>query len=253
MKNFNKLVKTLALSTLSLGIATASISEAKAASLVPTAEGEIQLSNDGFSCLDPAKCIDTEALSFSYTVESLIFDEDFDVSRLFADNRGTENTYGFGINSITLEADDRGTNPEAGKNWFRPVAYQGGTAAEEAHLEVGRFRFNLSKMVKELRLDFFDVEDSGVTGVIEVNGETMNLEDLILEGGDNSNIQTLVLNDVKDFVVQLGNVNGSQFPTGDGVDLAVSVPESETTIALSLVAVAGVLTLKRRKTASHKA
>ena len=41
--------------------------------------------------------------------------------------------------------------------------------------------------------------------------------------------------------------------TGDGVALQVSVPESENVIGLSALAVAGVLTLKRRKTASQKA
>ncbi|MEO1376527.1 MAG: LEVG family PEP-CTERM protein [Cyanobacteria bacterium J06635_10] len=248
MKNFKKLVKTLAVSTIGLGVATASISEAQAASLAPTQEGEIELTNLG--CLT-GDCIDTTTLPFAYEVESLEYDDNFDASRLFADRRDTDNDYGFGIQFL---GDDEGTNTESGI-WFRPVAFQDGAAVEgDGGLEVGRFKFDfLGKTAKEVKLDFFDVEDSGVTGILEINGVAVNFDELLLEGGEDSNTQTLVLKDVSSFVVQLGNVNSSQFATGDGVNLAVSVPESETSIALSLVAVAGVLTLKRRKKASHKA
>lgn len=251
MKNFKKLVKTLAVSTIGLGVATASISEAQAASLIPTQEGEIKIDNIGgcLNPLDPTQCIDTTTLPFAYEVKSLKYDDNFDPSRLFADQRDTDNDYGFGVQFI---GDDEGTNTDSGI-WFRPVAIQGGNPVEgDGGLEVGQFEFNfLDKIAKEVRLDFFDVEDSGFSGILKVNGADVDPEDFLLDGGEDGNTQTLVLKDVSSFVVQLGNVNSSQFPTGDGVNLAVSVPESETSIALSLVAVAGVLTLKRRKKASH--
>ena len=260
MKNIKKLVKTLAaVSTIGLGFATVSVGQAQAASLVPNQEGEIQLTNPDLQCLDPAQCIDTTTLDFGYSVTSLEFDPAFGESRLFADDRETENTYGFGVNSITLEDEDAGTNPNLGDIWFRPVAFEAdGTVAEQGHLEVGKFKFDFEgKTANEVRLDFFDVEDGGFSGILEVNGvelsETM-ISSMLLPGGLNSNIQTLVLTDVTDFVVQLGNPNSETFSTtGDGVSLAVSVPESENVIGLSALAVAGVITLKRRKRASKKA
>lgn len=251
MKNFNKLVKTIAVSTLGLGIATGTISEAQAVSLVPTQEGEIETN---LGCLDDDQCIDTTKLEFGYKVESLKYDDNFDLSRLFVDDRTTENTYGIGIDSITFGDEDGGTNPEFGKFWLRPAAYQDGKAVEGGNLEVGSFKFDfLGKTANEVRLSFFDVEDSDITGIIEqVNGNSTNTDDFLLEGGEDGNIQTLVLKDVKSFVVQLGNVNSSKFNTGDGVNLKVSVPESQTSIGLSVLGVAGMLTLKRRKTASQK-
>ncbi|MGB3656290.1 MAG: LEVG family PEP-CTERM protein [Rivularia sp. (in: cyanobacteria)] len=270
MRNFKKLVKTLAVSTIGLGIVTGSISEAQAASLVPQTEGEIQLTN--LTCLT-GNCIDTTdttqtQASLGYSVKSLEYDFDgkgpkFGKSYLFSDDRGTANTYGFGINSIIFIENDEGTRPVAGKNWFRPVANvldeQGNLVPfKDGRLEVGRFKFDfLGKTLKEVKLDFFDIEDEGFTGVT-VNGEVLEgqaLLDMLLPAGPNSNIQTLVLKDVKDFVVQLGKPGPDSVfsKTGDGVSLQVSVPESETTVGLSVLAVAGVLTLKRRKRASQKA
>ncbi|BAY83604.1 hypothetical protein NIES267_30930 [Calothrix parasitica NIES-267] len=260
MKNIKKLVKTLAaVSTIGLGFATVSVGQAQAVSLVPNQEGEIQLTNTDLQCLDPAQCIDTTSLDYGYSVTSLEFDPAFGESRLFADDRETENTYGFGVNSIILEDEDAGTNPNPGDIWFRPVAFAAdGSAVEEAHLEVGRFRFDFEgKTANEVRLDFFDVEDAGFSGILEVNGQQLSGQDLLdnlISAGPDSNIQTLVLRNVNDFVVQLGNPNSDQFSTtGDGVSLAVSVPESENVIGLSALAVAGVITLKRRKKASKKA
>ncbi|MEO0687024.1 MAG: LEVG family PEP-CTERM protein, partial [Cyanobacteria bacterium J06649_11] len=124
-------------------------------------------------------------------------------------------------------------------------------------LEVGLFEFVLDNTVGEVRLDFFDVEDGDFSGIIQkVNGEdVVDVQNLLLPGGEDSNIQTLVLKDVKSFVVQLGKPGPDSVfsKTGDGVSLQVSVPESENVIALSALAVAGVLTVKRRKRASQKA
>lgn len=267
MKNFNKLVKTLAVSAFGLGIATASISEAQAVSLVPTQEGEI-LTNLG--CLDFNNCINTtdaNQVPFTYSVESLKYDfdgegEQFVESRLFADDRNTPNSdlNQFGI---TFKAEDEGTNPAMKQIWFRPVANildenDNLVPFEDGRLEVGRFKFDfLGKTANEVRLSFFDVEDDNFTG-ITVNGQIIEgqaLLDMLIPPGDDSDIYTLVLKDVNDFIVQLGKPGPqSEFSeTGDGVTLAVSVPESETKVGLGVLAVAGVMTLKRRKRGSQKA
>lgn len=265
MKNFKNLVKTIAVSTLGLGIATVSISEAQAASLVPQTEGEIKTN---LGCLDPNNCIDTtdkNKVPFTYSVESLEYDFDgkgpqFGKSRLFADDRSTTNP-GLKQFGITFKGEDEGTNPGIGQTWFRAVAYEEGatTPFENGRLEVGRFKFDfLGKIANEVRLDFFDTEDENFTGVVELNGQELAgqaLLDMLLPAGPDSNIQTLVLNGVEDLVVQFGNQGPNSVfeKTGDGVSVAISVPESETTVGLSVLAVAGVLTLKRRKRASRKA
>ena len=216
MKNIKKLVKTLAVSTIGLGIATVSISEAQAASLTPNEEGEIQLtnlaSNANFNCLNSSFCIDTTDASqvpFTYSVKSLDYDFDnkgpqFGLSRLFSDNRSTTNS---NLNQfgISFKATDEGTNPRLGQTWFRPVAYEQGATKpfENGRLEVGRFKFDfLGKTANEVRLDFFDVEDAGFSGILEVNEENLSgqaLLDLLLPAGPDSNIQTLVLKNVNNF------------------------------------------------------
>ncbi len=242
MKNIKKLVKTLAVSTLGLGIATVSVSEAQAASLVPQTEGEIKTN---LGCLDPNNCIDTQS-ALGYTVTSFAF-QDFDASRLFSDNRATENTYGMGIQFI---GEDEGTNPQIGQYWLRPVAFKDGAVFEDGRLEAGLFEFDFGKTIGEIKLDFFDVEYEDSTQVVKINGQ--NIQDLFVENGPDSNIKSVVLKDLSKFTVQLGEPGG-RFGTGDGVSLQVSVPESENVIGLSALAVAGVITLKRRKKASHKA
>ncbi|AFY54901.1 PEP-CTERM putative exosortase interaction domain-containing protein [Rivularia sp. PCC 7116] len=269
MKNIKKLVKTLAaVSTIGLGFATVSVSQAQAASLVPQIEGEIETN---LGCLDPSNCIDTADLDFGYSVTSLKYDFDgkgpqFVESRLFSDDRSTRNdgtngTFDLTQFGITFLDTDEGTNPNAGTNWFRAVAYEEGstTPFEDGRLEVGRFKFDFNgKTANEVRLDFFDVEDGGFSGILEVNGQELSgqmLADMLLPAGPDSNIQTLVLKNVNDFVVQMGNPGpDSVFSnTGDGVSLEVKIPESENIIGLSALAVAGVITLKRRKRASQKA
>ncbi|MDY6897879.1 MAG: LEVG family PEP-CTERM protein [Cyanobacteriota bacterium] len=271
MRNIKKLVKTLAaVSTIGLGFATVSVQEAQAVSLVPNQEGEIQLTNPDLQCLDPSNCIDTTTLDFGYSVTSLEYDTDgkgpqFGKSRLFSDDRsttndGTNGTFDLTQFGITFLDTDEGTNPNGETNWFRAVAYEQGETEpfEDGRLEVGRFKFDFEQTASEVRLDFFDVEDAGFSGILEVNGQELSgqtLLDMLLPAGPDSNIQTLVLRNVNDFVVQMGNpgpdsVFGS---TGDGVSLQVSVPESENIIGLSALAVAGVISLKRRKRASNKA
>lgn len=243
MKNIKKLVKSLAVSTLGLGIATVSVSEAQAASLVPQTEGEIKTTNLG--CLPGVPCIDTEA-ELGYTVTSLEFDPAFDPSRLFSDNRATANTYATnGAIAINFLDEDEGTNPEVGEFWLRPIAFKDGEVFENGRLEAGLFEFDLGKTVSELRLDFFDVEYANSTTIF-VDGVAQTVQN-----GPDGNIQSVVLKDLSKFTVQLGEPGGT-FGTGDGVSLQVSVPESENVIGLSALAVAGVLTLKRRKRASQQ-
>ncbi|WP_414624857.1 LEVG family PEP-CTERM protein [Calothrix sp. CCY 0018] len=239
MKNIKKLVKTLAVSTIGLGIVTVSISEAQAVSLVPQREGEIKTN---LGCLDPANCIDTES-ELGYKVTSFGF-EDFDPSRLFSDDRGTTNNYAMGIEFIL---DEEGTRPDADQFYLRPVAFKNGQAVEDGRLEVGLFEFDFGRNISEIKLDFFDVEYANSTKIF-VDGQIVKT----VASGANSNIQSVVLKDLSKFTVQLGEPGG-KFGTGDGVALQVSVPESENFIGLSALAVAGVLTLKRRKTASQKA
>ena len=252
MKNIKKLVKTLAaVSTIGLGFATVSVSEAQAVSLVPQREGEIELTNfdndPNFNCLSPGDCIDTETeLGLGYTVTSLGFDDDFGLSRLFSDDRGTKDRYAMGIEFI---ADDEGTRPDAGQYFLRPVAFfKDGSVAEQGRLEVGKFEFDFGeRTISEIKLDFFDVEYAKSTKIF-VDGEPVQF----VENGDNGEFQTVVLKNLSKFTVQLGEPGG-RFGHGDGVSLQVSVPESENLIGLSALAVAGVITLKRRKTASRKA
>ncbi|MEM6754839.1 MAG: LEVG family PEP-CTERM protein [Cyanobacteria bacterium P01_C01_bin.38] len=270
MKNVKKFVKTIAaVSTLGLGFATVSVQEAQAVSLVPNQEGEIQLINpdSDVSCIT-GNCINTQPLG--YTVESLDFninagDADapqFGLSRLFVDDRSTENDYGFGIKFKGNGTKDAGTNPDEDELWFRPQANildEDGNLVpfENGQLEVGLFEFVFENTINQVKLEFFDVEDNDFTGIIQkVNGEDIvDVEDWLLTGGDDSNTQTRTLTDVKSFVIQLGKPGpDSKFnKTGDGVALQVSVPESENVIGLSALAVAGVLTLKRRKRGSQKA
>ncbi len=239
MKNFKKLVKTLAVSSIGLGIVTASISEAQAASLVPQREGEIKTN---LGCLPGAPCIDTKS-ELGYTVTSSEF-QDFDASRLFSDDRGTVNNYAMGI---TFVADDEGTRPDAGQYFLRSVAFKDGVVFEEGRLEAGLFEFDFGKTISEIKLDFFDVEYANSTKIF-VGGQLVET----VANGPDSNIQSVVLKDLSKFTVQLGEAGG-KFGTGDGVSLQVSVPESENVIGLSALAIAGVLTLKRRKSGSQKA
>jgi hypothetical protein len=248
MKNIKKLVKTIAaVSTLGLGFATVSISEAQAALLVPQREGEIKLTNfdtdPNFNCLT-GNCIDTES-ELGYKVTSFAFG-DFDASRLFSDQRKDPNTYTDGAIIINFLAEDEGTNPQEDQFYLRPVAFKDGAVAEEGRLEVGLFEFDFGRTISEIKLDFFDVEYAESTTIF-VDGVAQTVGH-----GDDSNIQSVVLTDLSKFKVQLGEPGG-RFKTGDGVSLQVSVPESENLIGLSALAVAGVLTLKRRKRASLKA
>lgn len=134
---------------------------------------------------------------------------------------------------------------------------------ENGRLEVGKFQFDFKNALSGLQFNFFDVEDSKHTGILSYTnskGETISINQL-LTGGQNGNLQSLIIKDVQSFVVQLGNpgqkygYQDSEFKnTGDGVDLQLeTVPEPGTTASLGLLAVAGLFGLRQRKKASHLA
>lgn len=218
---------------------------ASAVSLVPQQEGQVQLTN--IACEnDP--CIDTATL-FGYTITSLDYDPNFDQSPLFVDRGATANTYSFGGFNIRFPARDAGTNSEVTEEfWFRPVAIQNGRPVEGGALEIGRFKFDFSNTIDAMTVDlsFFDIEDGFISGILEVNGEAFNG---LLPGGPDDAIQTVTLENVSSFVVQLGNPNSPSFPnTGDGVLLQVekSVPEPGTVLGLGTLAVTAALGSRKR-------
>ena len=253
MQKLNLLVKALVASTAGLSIFT-SMSAAQAINLVPQQEGEIKLSNFN-SCLPGVPCIDTSdtnSFPFAYTVTSLAPDDaDFGVSRLFSDTRSTANDFGFGIN---FTQQDEGTNPQTDAFWFRPVAFDSeGNVKENGRLEYGIFEFNFAQTANEVILSFLDVEDSPFSGILNVNGNSVNAEDFLLPAAGDDEVQNLVLKNVDSFVVQLGNpgANSQNFPnTGDGVNLQVSVPEPGTIFSMGALAVAGMFGLRKRNKSS---
>ncbi len=248
MRKFN-LLSTIAGTALGIGLATG-MPAAHAASIIPQTEGEIKLNN--LECLDPSQCINTTG----YTVTSLDYDFDdkppqYGPSRLFVDNRSTENTYqGQGL-GVKFGTQDAGTNTQYNQYWFRPVAIkEDGTLPESGQLEVGRFLFEFNTIFDEITLDFFDVEETGFSGILEINGQKVS--NMLLPEGENNATQSLSLKNVKSFVVQLGNPYSTKFPTGDGVSLTgvnavKAVPEAGTTLGLGALAVAGMLGLRQRK------
>lgn len=238
MKKFTVVAKALFLSTLGLGIVGQMPSSA--ASIVPQQEGQIQLTNTPCitSAVNPVNCIDTTSLG--YTVTSLPHNPNFQESLLFSDNSATANKWGM---NIEFDKPDIGTNPTANQYVFRPVAVRAdGTLPENGQLEVGQFLFDfMGKTINEVKLNFFDVEDSNFTSILLVNGNPFNQ---LLPGGANDNIQSVVLKNVQSFQVQLGRPFN---PTGDGVNLQVSVPEPGTTLSMSALAVAGMFGFRQRK------
>jgi hypothetical protein len=260
MQKSTILATTFAAFIFGLGLTTGVPAARANLNLVPQREGEIKLSN--VSCIVDAKdCIDTQK-ELGYTVTSLPFDYDnqrnqYGISRLFVDNRNTANTWvrqpGFGISFQTTDA---GTNPEQNQFWFRPVAYLGrtaeslptGTTVENGQLEVGRFRFDLGRQFSQVSFNFFDIEESNFSGILEVNGQRISR---LLNGGREGNIQQLILSNVRSFVVQFGKpgANGDLFSqTGDGVQIQITaVPEPGTVIGLSFLGIVGILGVRRRK------
>lgn len=255
MQKLSLLVKTLVASTAGLSIFS-SMSAAQAMSLVPTTEGEIQLTNFG-SCLSGVTCIDTtdavtNSLPFAYSVTSLpSSNEGLGISRLFSDTKSTVNNWGL---EIKFNKEDEGTNPQTDAYWLRPVAYNSeGKVIENGRLEYGIFEFDfLGKTANEVKLSFLDVEDSSFSGILSVNGQNVDPTKFLLDAAGDDETQNLVLKNVDSFVVQLGNPSSSKFPkTGDGVNLQVSVPEPGTIFSIGALAVAGMFGVRKRNKSSN--
>lgn len=243
MRKFNVIAGILGLG---LGFVAAAPA-ANATNLIPQQEGEIILEN--LDALDQSQAIDTSDLGFSVT--SLLFDDDssqdvnYGLSRLFVDAKGTENNFTDGSTSIFFGSEDGGTTEELGEFYFRAAAIEtDGTASESGELEVGRFLFEFEEELDKVTLDFFDSESSPFSGILEVNGQSM---EEFLAAGEDGNTQSITLNNVSSFVVQLGKDNGRG--SGDGVTLSgvQSVPEPTTTFSLGALAVAGMFGVKKRK------
>lgn len=241
MRKFNVIAAVLGLG---LGFA-ATAPAANAANLIPQTEGEIQLTNLGV--LDPDQAIDTSEFGFSVTSLQYDFDDsqkvNYGLSRLFVDAKGTANDYGDGF--IRFGTSDGGTTEAENQYWLRAAAIQtDGVASEGGELEVGRFLFEFDQELDKVSLDFFDSESSPFSGILEVNGQSA---EQFLAAGADGNTQTLTLNNVSSFVIQLGKDNGRG--KGDGVTLSgiQSVPEPTTTFSLGALAVAGMFGVKKRK------
>lgn len=236
MRKFNVIA---AIFGLSLGFAAAAPA-ANAANFIPQQEGEVELSNLGFVDENATTNIDTSGLGFSVTSKE--YSDDYGLSRLFVDQKGTANDYGFGI---SFKDKDAGTNEPDETFMFRSVAYdKDGNPLEGGELEIGRFLFEFDEEYDNITLDFLDVETSDFTGILKVNGETVS--DMLLKGGEDNEIQTLTLNNVSSFEIQLGDPSGFG-GDGDGVNLSgvQSVPEPTTTISLGALAVAGMFGAKK--------
>lgn len=251
MKKLTAALKLLTASTIGFGIIS-SASVASAASLVPNQEGEVSLL--GLGCRSSLTCINTTSLHpVGYTVESFGFSAadgtKYGKSLLFVDDRSTPQEFtvnGFGVKFL---AEDEGTNPALGEKWFRPMAVnRSGRPVENGRLEVGLFEFVFQSVIDKLELTFFDVEDPG-TLISNLNG---NLSNILTTPGDNGNVQTVTLTNVKSFKVQLGSPKTSTFPrTGDGVNLQLTkVPEPGTVFSLGALAIGGVVAAGKRKKVS---
>ncbi len=250
MKKVTFSAKLLAAATLGFGIFTFAPT-ANATNLVPQLEGEIKTN---LGCINPADCIDTTQSPFAYSVTSLAYDTDgvgpqFGLSRLFSDDRSTENSYGLGISFGTTDA---GTNPPAGEYWLRPVAMLAdGSTFENGQLEVGKFLFDfLDKTVASVTLDLFDVEDPNFTQILKVNGVAPS-QAIVAAAGANGNRQKVTFYNVNSFELQIGKPGpDSVFSnTGDGVGLQASVPEPGNVVSLGVLAVAGMFGVHKGKKA----
>ncbi|MCG9884645.1 MAG: LEVG family PEP-CTERM protein [Cyanobacteria bacterium] len=177
-------------------------------------------------------------------------------SCLVVDNPATETTFG----SLTLVTKDAGTNDKDGDLWYRPIARNAASNAEEkGRLEYGEFTFVLDdEMVAQggkLKFTFLDIEASkdpyGVLGTPPTGvkvGDTFH--NAFYEGtkvvGTNDVRHYLVLDMVKEFTVYLGRDTSG---TGDGVNFRVeakATPEPSAMLGLGL-AVGALATARKRR------
>ncbi|NJL57093.1 PEP-CTERM sorting domain-containing protein [bacterium] len=214
-----------ATASLALGLLAA---PASAIDLVPQQEGEV---NVGLGCYSD-NCVALP--SFIKSIASLQDATSGTRSRLFVDVVSTANKYG----STEFLSKDAGTNSEG--FWFRPSEYNESTgySEEKGQLEVGTFTISFTKMMKELTVDFFDVEKAFNTGILAINGQSLETADF-MNAGANSNIQSRTLSNVSSITLKLGwdDLNG----TGDGANFRMDgVPVPEPASIFGLLAIGGL-------------
>lgn len=237
-RHFNLSIASFIASATVLGALS---SPASAMSFVPNQQGEI---NVGLGCLDD--CIDVDPIFES--IISLTDTTTQSRSRLFVDYFGQgDQTQSFGNGKVVLSARDTGTNADG--FWFRPSEYtvDTGENEEQGQLEVGTYLFNLSQELAELTVDYFDTESANTTGILAINGQTLDQPDYVARGGD-SNLVSQTFTNVSSFVLKLGY--DREQGTGDGVDFrlsgepATSVPEPASILGLLAIAGSSVLLKK---------
>ncbi|WP_254010717.1 LEVG family PEP-CTERM protein [Limnofasciculus baicalensis] len=217
-------------------------------SLVPQTETEIYVGKDPVTgvdlpCLDATRCLKDLT---PYWIESIVSLEDSSSktrSRLFVDNKITENTYGtYGTNPfVYFNQEDEGTRPDG--YWFRPSEVQtNGQGEEQGRLEVGTFTFTFTHIIPELKIAYFDNETGGVTGILPAN---------FIPAGNDGNIQYQTLFNVKTVTLKLGNDTLSG--NGDGVSFQLSkkaVPEPGAAVGLGALGLMGIFGLRKRNNKS---
>ena len=225
----------LAASTVTVGLMAPS---ASALSLVPQAEGEVNLLN--IADFTPSGLVGPAVTlpELIKSVESLA-NPDGTFSRLFVDELTTANDYGI----VQLQAGDVGTVPPG--FWYRPSEVE----EENGQLEVGTFKFMFTETLPELTVRYFDTESSNTTGVPEFFAEadtdgTLAIGVNPVPEGEDGNIYTQTWEDVSFITLKLGQDTGG---TGDGVDFQLeSVPEPGTVFGLGTLAMAGAFGLRKR-------
>jgi len=216
---------------------------AQASSLVPQAEGEVNVGlgaclGDGCSYLTLDSVIES--------IDSLVDSSTGTQSRLFVDKAGTNNSYFGGL--INFRSKDIGTSEGSGDYWFRPVAMtESGTGLlEDGQLEVGTFKFNFNQILTDLTVNWFDTERKNGTDYIVEYGDGTTSSGIIA-AGPNNNIQSSTFTNVRAITLNLGERHGR---TGDGVNFQANatVPEPGLMLGLGAFAVAGGLGLRKRQT-----
>ncbi|MEM6520286.1 MAG: LEVG family PEP-CTERM protein [Cyanobacteria bacterium P01_C01_bin.70] len=229
---------------------------ASAMNFVPQQQGEI---NVGLGCLE--SCITVDPI-----FESIVSLEDSTSgtqSRLFVDYFGDGDkttTYGNGQSKVKFKTKDAGTNSTG--FWFRPSERQVlgqddagndifGTE-EKGQLEVGTYLFNFSQTLEELTIDFFDTESWDTTGVLAINGQSLDNPDYVAKGRD-GNVASQTFYNVTSLELKLGFDKAKG--TGDGVNFRMSgvpAPQSvpEPAAALGLLAIAGLGLARKQKSAA---
>ncbi len=155
-----------------IGIVFSASAQIVEQSLVPQAEGEVDL----FGCIDPNQpCFNLPNLFPIITsVESLpnILDNGTqeDPSRLFVDKAGTENKYrdANGKTQVYFKAFDIGTAERNQQFWYRPSDNE-----ERGQGEWGIFRFVFANPI-DISINYFDTESNNSTGVVSSIEETFS-------------------------------------------------------------------------------